>query len=241
MFILGLLGLSAGAAELQKLAVISVLGDSVAVVTHRPEVGSQIDRNQRDAFELAPATVDNIAVGAVADAIKRMGKLGTAQVVLLAAPGGQSGANWFEGDRFTPPAELRAALTATDATHLLLVTRLRASTGLKTSHGSTGSGHLEGLGFYLDHNKKMSRSDTGERGQGFLAVYAYLKLTLIDLSTGAVEREQRVTASRTFSAARNTEGTDPWGALDATQKMAAMRGLIRTELVLTVPKLLAAP
>jgi hypothetical protein len=102
-----------------------------------------------------------------------------------------------------------------------------------------GSGHLEGLGFYLDREQKLRRSDTGQLGVGFLAPYAYIKLLLIDLSSGQVEREHAIAASRTISAARNKDGFDPWQSLDAAQKLAAINGLMRGEFKKAMPELLS--
>jgi hypothetical protein len=109
---------------------------------------------------------------------------------------------------------------------------------LKVRKGSVGSGHLEGIGFYVDRDARMRRSDTGEVGIGFLAPYAYIKVILVNLALGEVVREHMVTASNTISAARNKEGFDPWDALDSTQKVAAINRLVRAELNKVVPAML---
>lgn len=238
LFILGLHAVAASAGYVPKLAVLSFMGDTLTVVNHRPEVGSQIDRNQHESVQLADAGFDKFAIATVAEIVKRGDSQSATEVLALTFPGGQDPLGWFEGKKFEPPADLRSGLSGTGATHLLLITRLRASSNLKTAHASVGSGHLEGLGFYIDRAKKLRRADTGERGVGFLAPYAYFKVFMIDLATGEVEGEQSVTASSTYSAARNTDGVDPWDALDPTQKVSAIRRLIRSGLIRVVPELL---
>jgi len=101
-----------------------------------------------------------------------------------------------------------------------------------------GSGYQEGLGFYVDRETRMRRSDTGEAGIGFLAPYAYMKVLLVNLATGHVEREQLISVSNTISVARNKDGFDPWETLDPAQKVAAINRLVRAELGKVVPGLL---
>ena len=129
-----------------------------------------------------------------------------AEVQALSYPGAHGSAAWFEGKKFTPTADLAAALAQTSATHLLLIQAQRSPSMLKARNASLGSGYLEGLGFYIDRELKMRRSDNGQVGVGFLAPYAYIKLQLINLASGETEREQVMTASGTISAAKNPRG-----------------------------------
>jgi hypothetical protein len=109
---------------------------------------------------------------------------------------------------------------------------------LKARKASMGSGHLEGLQLYVDRETRMRHSDTGEAGIGFLAPYAYMKLVLVNLATGAVEREKVISASNTISVARNKDGFDPWDTLDTAQKVTAINRLVRAELGKVVSGLL---
>jgi hypothetical protein len=238
LFVLGLHAFAASADYVSKLAVLSLVGDTLTVVNHRPEVGSQIDRNQHESVQLVDAGFDKFAIATVAEIVNRADSQSAMEVLALTFAGGQDPLNWFDGKKFEPPAELRSGLSGTGATHLLLITQLRATSNLKTAHASVGSGYLQGLGFYIDREKKLRRADTGERGVGFLAPYAYFKVFMIDLATGQIEGEQSVTASSTFSAARNADGVDPWDAIDPVQKVSAIRRLIRSGLIRVVPELL---
>jgi hypothetical protein len=233
-----LLAAAANAAEVRKLALLSALGGTLTVVTHRMETGSHLDRNQLEALETGDTAIDNLAVNAAIEAIQSASTPGHTELQALRFPGQHDSASWFEGQRFLPPDALRSVLTQTGATHLLLIQRQRAPSMLQTRHASTGSGHLEGLGFYVDREQKLRRADTGQVGVGFLAPYVYVKLLLIDLSSGQVERERAIAASRTISAARNKDGFDPWQSLDASQKLAAINGLMRGEFRKAMPELL---
>jgi hypothetical protein len=230
---------AANAAAVRKLALLSALGGTLTVVTHRMETGSKLDRNQHEVLETGDTALDTLAVNAAIEAIQNNRTSDHTEFQALSFPGQHDTASWFDSKRFLPPVALHSALQQTGATHLLLILPHRATSMLKTRHAAMGSGHLEGLGFYLDREQKLRRSDTGQVGVGFLAPYVYVKLLLIDLSSGEVEREQAITASRTISAARNKDGFDPWQALDATQKLAAINGMMRGAFSKAMPELLA--
>ncbi len=238
LFLTALLSCGTHAAEGRKLALLSVMGDSLTVVTHRPAISSSIDKNQHDALKTGDGVIDTLVLNEAVAAIQRAGLHNAAEVQALSYPGAHGSAAWFEGKKFTPTADLAAALAQTSATHLLLIQAQRSPSMLKARNASLGSGYLEGLGFYIDRELKMRRSDNGQVGVGFLAPYAYIKLQLINLASGETEREQVMTASGTISAAKNPEGDDPWNALDAAQKMAAIRRLLRGELNRALPELL---
>ncbi|MFZ4479513.1 MAG: hypothetical protein ACOYNZ_06420 [Rhodoferax sp.] len=226
------------AADLRKIAVLALMGDTLAVVNHRPEVGSNLDRNQYSSLPTGASAIDNMMVGEAIEAVKRVGLPGSPEIQAVKYPGKHEATRWFEGTRFAPPTELGSAMTELGATHLLFITPYRAPSMLRTASSSVGSGHLEGLGFYIDREQRLRRADTGEVGVGFLAPYAYFKVFLIDLASGELEREQAIAASSTVSVARNKNGIDPWDSLDAAQKVSAIRRLIRRELDRVVPKLL---
>ena len=228
----------AHAAEARKLALLSVMGDSLDVVTHRPAIGSSLDKNQHDSLNTGDGVINTMVLTEAMAAIHRAGLQNDTDVQALTYAGAHDTALWFEGKRFAPPADLGAALTQTAATHLLLIQAHRAPSMLKARNASLGSGYLEGLGFYIDREQKMRRSDNGQVGVGFLAPYAYIKLRLINLASGEVEREQIMTASSTISSAKNPDGVDPWNALDAAQKVSAIRRLLRGELNRALPEML---
>ena len=121
----------------------------------------------------------------------------------------------------------------------MMVVRHRSNSSLRLANTSAGSGKIEGLGFYIDHNLRVNRSDTGERGVGYLAPFAYFKVYWIDYSNGAVLGDAVVTESTTLSAARSKASVNPWDALDASEKMRALQSLIARGMQRVVPQLLS--
>ena len=72
-----------------------------------------------------------------------------------------------------------------------------------------------------------------------MAPFAYFKVYWIDYSNGAVLGEAVVTESTTLSAARSKASANPWDALDATEKMGALKSLIARGMQRVVPQLLS--
>ena len=222
----------------RRFAVLSLIGDTMNVVTYQPAVAGNTDRNRREAHSIPGGVFDRAALLA-ADAALRQQDPHAAVILLTGSPALYAEAERLaDGARLALPADLDAALKAQAATHLLLIRKHRANARLQAEGTLLGSGKLEGVGFYIDREKVMTRSDTGQRGEGFLGPYVYIKLALVDLAAGTLLREVPVTGSTTVAAARSTDG-DPWTALPDAQKVNALRGLIAREVGQAVPKLLA--
>ena len=238
LVIAGLWSSVAVATEVRSLLLLSVMGDNMTVISHRPEAGSHLDQNKRYAMDLGINAVDDLVMSAAWSAVKASGALSESQVRAIRYRGEYDPSTWLAGSKFKPPENLVDAIRSTDATHMLVVAPHRAPAVLKLKRGSTGSGQLEGIGFYIDREARIGRSDTGEVGVGFLAPYAYLKVLLIDLQSWDIERQQVVSASNTVSVARNKDQFDPWEALDASQKISAITRIVRAEMNRVVPVLL---
>ena len=229
---------SADGAEARKYAVLSLVGDQLLVAQRGVSTGSRLDQNTREFVRLKGPAFDREAVFAVEDAIKRRDN--AAAVVLL----GANDPALFEAQRrvldeqgstraFLPA--IKDAVASANATHLVLVSKYRGEARLRVADGHVGSGMLEGLGFYLDHNTRMRNVQTGDQSQGFIAPFAYLRVSLVDLASGEVLREENVVASTTV-ASQKADAT--WQILTAEQKARILSGLIRRELARVVPQVL---
>ena len=231
----------AGAADARKYAVLSALGDRFLVVNHDPEVGTRINRDRRESIELPPRAIDGAIALNVEKAIKR--EDASAQVVLLGASPALYSA---QGEPSESPdvqpvvALVKPVLAPTGATHLVLITKLRHEALLKFRDGYVGSGKLDGLGFYLDHNVMTRASDTGHRGRGFIAPFAYFRVSLVDMATGTTIGHRDVVASIAISAARSPS-LQAWQALTAEQKIRIITTLVDRESAAAVKSLVENP
>lgn len=225
----------AAPAEPVRVLVIAALGDTIEVVQHVPETGSRLDRNQRQRVTLQGAGFDALAAQTAAHALRRLADITVADMVAF-TPAPDAPPLISDG-RFNPDEALRRHVAEAGAGQVLLLTRWRTAARLKLADHSVGSGALEGLGFYMDHQIRVRRSDTGEVGQGMLAPYAYLQATLIDATSGQVLRSEQHQGSETRSAARSPNAFDPWTAMTPEQKIESLQRLLRQGVTRIVPML----
>ena len=87
------------AAEIERLALVSAIGDTMSVVAYRPGIGSQLDQNTRQIVALPDSTFDDTAIEVAKAAVKRL----PAQFLAALGPEDACG-------RVAVPAELLAVL-----------------------------------------------------------------------------------------------------------------------------------
>jgi len=225
----------------RRYAALSLLGDSLTIVTYQPAVGSYLDRNLHQSYPLPNSIIDRMALVAVNDALVKIDPQ-TQPILLSLAPSRVNPelSNFEDGQRFDPGAALDQALKQQSATHLVLVTKYRGAADLTAFHKSMGSGELEGIGFYMDQLKWTSPFDNGGRGRGFLAPYAYFKVSLIDLATFTVLKHQLVTSGIVYSSGGSQDSANAWYALSASEKMKVLGSLIASGIADAVPALVKA-
>lgn len=221
-------------------AVISLVGDKIDIVTYRPQVGSQLDSNAHVPLTLSADEFDTVALRTVNRVLKADAP--GAPVALLAASTAdafEDQGRMFSGSHVTLPAEIDAAIHREGATTLVLITKHRSEARLQVADGYIGSGKIEGLGFYLNINKRMKVRETGVRSVGFLAPFVYVDVWLIDVATGTVTRSAAITSGHTIGASNNPEGVSPWDALSTQEKVATLKSMLAEELAAVVPALVS--
>jgi len=247
-FALALLAITALAGHAQPaapgptVAVLSLVGDSIDVVTFQEQTGHLNEANLHDVLPFAAAGLDFAALGAAKSVLAEIEP--GADVALLSASKPESYAlqtRMFDGDHVTLPPEIDTAVHREHAAQLVLLTKYRGDARLTTQNGAVGSGKLVGVGFYVDNVHRLQRSDTGEKGIGFIAPYAYIDLSLVDVATGTVVRHATVTQSTTLSAARNADGVSPWGTLSSQQKVEALKTIVDKAVHEGLPALIRTP
>jgi hypothetical protein len=75
------------------------------------------------------------------------------------------------------PDEIATVLKSSSGTHLIVLTKYRGEARLQAAQFNLDSGKLAGLGFYVDRQYRLSRTDTGQRGIGFPAPFVCIKLS----------------------------------------------------------------
>lgn len=171
--------------------------------------------------------LDDTAVLAASDAISRFDP--RASIVMLSS--NDPTLYELQDELFEPRERSRALLASAitgpiqsqHATHLILIRKHRADAALRMQVQYVGSGKIEGIGFYVDPTLPTKNLETNETGAGFLATFAYVKVSLVDANTMAVIREQTVEESATMVTGKSL---NPLDALTAAQKTAALRSMI---------------
>lgn len=229
------------AAEARRYAVISLLGDQITLVYAAAVTGSNLDRNRRRELPDATGSLDRAALAATGRAIESAQP--GSQVHLLAVPPSathQQGERFVESNEIALPDNLVTALDKAAASHVVLLTKLRAPAHIELADSAVGVGHLQGLGYYVDRNIGIRTVEAGNTGEGMLVAYAYLQLTLADAQTGQVLRRQLVRATQVYPVAAKPEISDPWDMLGARQKAEHLRRLLEKQLAREIPVLVAS-
>ncbi|CAN5221690.1 hypothetical protein BH11PSE10_BH11PSE10_15080 [soil metagenome] len=246
MFSASLLAASAGQALAQdaprRFAAISLIGNDITSVSQQSVTGTKLDRNLRDSFTVPGNLFDLEALGALNEAVVKADP--KAVVLMLKLPSADIFGppdQLFDGDKFLLPAALAPALKQTAATHLLIVTRLRAQANIKTAREGIGAGMLEGLGFYVNNEQYMQRTESSEVSIGYLAPFTYVKLTLVNLATGKVERTRQIAHAQEVSSERKEGLSNPWDFLTTVEKVQLLRQMLNAQIKAAVPALIAQP
>jgi hypothetical protein len=224
-------------------AVISEMAREVSVVTYQESLGSRLNNNARQRIAVPEGALDKVALVASEKALKQASP--DAKVWLLSP----AETDFFssmqtvgEGSQVKIADDLAAAFRERGSTHVLLFSRWRGDANLQLRDNSDGAGKLEGLGYYIDRATRTRDTKTGLVGDGYLAPFAYFRISLIDVASSKVIGTREVQATTTISAAVARGGsTHPWDALTPSEKMTQLRDMLTNEIDITVPKLAAKP
>jgi hypothetical protein len=249
LIVLTALWLGVGAASLgvqaqpaRRYAVMSLVADSITIIGQEPQTGTHIRKNTEDKMPLGNDGLDQLTMQAVLAALEKAAPGVPAVAVRAGSPQFyERQASFVDGTKANLPAEVLAALREAKVTHLVLVSKYRAEAKMQAASIVLGSGVVQGLGFYIDRYVRMRLAESGEQGVGFLAPYAYFQLSLIDLESLTVLRNERVTQSHVIGNNRGMKGAEPWDLLDAAAKMEALGGMLNSGVAGAIPKLIAAP
>ena len=217
-------------------AVLSLLGDRLLVAGSLTSIGSANSRHEF--IELGDSLVEGSALVAVKETIARLEPGAT--VALLRSRNAALFAIQEEsldshGGAQALADALRPRLESVSAKRLLLVSKLRRGTILRfADRYYEREGRLEGLGYYIDRGLRVKNPETGEPQVGFIGVFAYFRMSLVDTRTWRVVHEVEVAESRL----RGEHDKDPWETVSAEQKVKALQALVRDEMTRALPRLI---
>jgi hypothetical protein len=222
-----------------RYSILSLIGNKLHVITAQMQTGSRLDRNLHQDIVIPDGSLDLYAAQSTNRELTRLSPASIAEI--LSADNDLIYENHIRAESvgtFSSSPELSEIFKRSTSSNIILLTKYRIEANLRAKSSSQGHGKLEGLGFYVDHQQRMRRSDTGETGIGYLGIFANIHIWLLERDTRKIIKDVAFSESSTFSAARGESGVDPWNALDATQKMIKLKSMIRTGIANSLPKLL---
>jgi len=220
-----------------KYAALSLLGDSVQLISLTPARGDSVQSGEwtaSPAGKLDDAVLQtlNEAVKAVSDKLEAKLYTSTTRSVF------GDPASLFVDGKLTLPGNLVAALRQSGAAQLLLVTRSRQEPGLAAALPARILTSLEGPGFVLDQRPSANVGFDGQPGLPVFVPYASIRVALIDLSDMRLRREQSLAVAARLPVTREA-AANPWAATTGEQRVQALVALIEAELPKAVKGLVA--
>ncbi len=231
---------SAAEADSKSYAVLSLVGDHLTTIGERTQTGTTINQNDRNVVALTDKMFDEAAIKSANATIKKSWPATQTTMLITPDPGLYKAQNAM----FDAPlahaddrAFLKSLLTARKVSHLILITKARADTEIRLENWASGTGTLEGLGFYVDNMTELKSATSLKLGKGFIAPYAYLKVRLIDANTLEVLRE--VVQKKTVPMGNyNRESLSAWDVYSAKQKIEQLQDVLEIAVRDAVGKLI---
>lgn len=219
-------GAFAEASPPSKIAVLALVGDSITIDEYRMSTGSNVTEPTRQRVPIPQPVFDYAALLSAQQVLNAI--YPSAQVSTLAPPRPGSGtdpARLISDGKVDQGNALIAALRKGGYNQLVVIGKLRAPARFKLHETTVGSGHVSGMGFYIDRDLKVERVASAGSTRGFLAPYAYVKVLLVDLETLAVAKDRQVQKSRIEGTFDQTS-LNPWDALSAERKSQLLNELV---------------
>ena len=219
------------AAPARTYAIVSLIGDQFSVVSRRSDVGTRLDPNERTNLPVPDAVFDRIAAAAVEKAL------------LDARPGTPVLSASIRDPRLfalqdklleesSESHDMRIALhdllAKAGATDLILVTKQRGEPTFNVVTGQiSAGGWLSGIGFYIDNQRRMYNTEHKMGGEGFLAPYAYLTVSLLDMSSMRVVKSKPGLQTTMALPQDKQAAAHAWDAMSAKEKVDALEFVIK--------------
>ncbi len=223
----------------QEYAVLSLIGDNLTVAQFSTTTGTIVNKTPRILVPVKTPILDDVALLAVEDVVKktdagaRLDLLSSNDPVLYKF---QNDLFNNTGDSAAAQTALRTVLKNTTAERLILVSKHRADAYFRLVGSQIGEGKLEGLGYYIDNTVSIRMVDSGATGVGFLAPFAYVKVSLLNARTLQVLRTKSIIESEVIANAGSAEANlSAWQVLSQQKKIDHTTELIRRVIQQAIP------
>lgn len=220
-----------------KVAVLSLFGSDVQVLTRRPATGTNLNRPELQVVPIGNA-LDLRALKAAERVLLSMQRPEPVLLTSTSPSLHRDQERYYDGAVARLPDAFVKAAREDGAVQLVVITRHRGDAQFRVREAWIGTGTIEGAGFYVDLVERLKDWQNMETRSGYLAGYAYLRVALVDLATLRVVGEQRVQGHRLVLQSTGDGSLNPWGALSEADKLAMLDGIVADELARVLPELL---
>ncbi|MFZ3321145.1 MAG: hypothetical protein WA190_02165 [Usitatibacter sp.] len=221
-------------------AILSLLGDRITVVVHGQQTGTSFAAERRNVLKLTSPELDKAVLLSADKALRACAPGAKPTLLLTQSPDiYDSQAKVLDSDSSVEgllPAVL-PLVAPSQSRYLILVTKVRYDAQVVIRTGNVAFGKLEGLGFYMDTERPMYNTQTGEEYRGLIAPYVHFRASLVDVASQRVVKEQAIHVATLLPSAA---GIGAWDSIPASQKIAALSELLNYEVDRAV-RLLMAP
>ncbi len=221
-----------------RIAVLSLFGAELHVVTRKPQTGSNLIHNDVQIVSMG-GVVDRAALDTAEKVLLKMQRLEPVLLTSTSPSLHKQQERFFADARVTLPEAFLKAAREDGATLLVLLTRHRGGAQFRIRDGWVGQGSVEGAGFYIDLVEPLKDWQQMEARNGYLGAYAYIRMTLVDLATMRIVREQQLQGNGIVLQSTGDGSLNPWGALTNEKKMELLNRVVAEELERALPQLLA--
>ena len=222
-------------------AIVSLIGDKVALVGYQPATGTRLNANRETFVSIADGSFDATALRSIQESAPPLAGQ-PATTLLYRLTSSRLSANpalLFDGDKALLPPAYADAMKNDGATRVLLVTRRRSEAVIQALNQAVGGGRIEGVGYYADTQQAMEDADTHYSSVGYIAPYVSLQLSLIDLASATVLARQSIYETRIVAASNGEQDHgDPWRLLNDAEKIELLNSLIEKGVKKAMPLLL---
>ncbi|MBL8523679.1 MAG: hypothetical protein JNN20_08320 [Betaproteobacteria bacterium] len=228
-------------ADPRVFGLLSLIGDELNIVIAR---GAKADGTRNEPLPVAEPMFDNAAIQAAGTGIRKvipraeLAVLNTRSQVLF----DRQRELFAEANGVMKiPDAIRDALKSQQATHLMLIAKHSGVAQMHFAGNSDGTAQVEGLGFCIDASMLVENSSTAAAQRGMIAPFAYINVSLVDLSSSKVLKKQTIAVTSTISSARAQQSNQsPWLALSAAEKVSIIDRLVQREVGRTAQEIMQA-
>ncbi|SFG93253.1 hypothetical protein SAMN05518865_12387 [Duganella sp. CF458] len=243
LLVLAGMNVQAETAPIRSIAVLSLVGNSLALHAQRHQVGSRTESSPVEVLTVEDPVFDQVAIIAARASLLKL--LPNAKLSLMTTQ--DKGLYSAQNGMFEHPEQyvedreyLKSLLKEQGVSHAIVISKFRGIAAIKLIDATVGGSALEGLGFYVDDMiRTINRSDDTS-SRGMVAPFAYVRARLVEADSLKVVGEG--TAKQSFIIARPSDdsyGMETFNKMTGADRVKNVRTALEHAMEAILPGVLA--